>query len=294
MSWRVILERFDPDTVDLLRNPDDQPQGHHVNHHSIVSAEQQLYSFDIYSKFKTYYPIDCFEPASTAENINSATSRLTLRLDANRANSGGYDDDDDESETEEDDESSMVPDANHGVRYDHTLFPIYYPTYEDNVKDTASSSMEVTEDTEAPVTDPRVDSLFKELFSYRDDQYGESESSMDDVEFRADRNIIQLNLKSEAKLNQEYQERRTFHNTRFVNEKNDDDDCDDVEDDDSDNQDQDELEVESFGGEQDKCDSRSNELSASDIKLALRVFQLPKVMPFLIVSNNSPSKILMV
>lgn len=287
------MERFDPDTVDLLRNPDEQ--SHHVNHHSIVSAEQQLFSFDIYSKFKTYYPIECFEPTATSEATNSSTNRLTLRLEAlgsNRANSGGYDDED-ESEDDEDDESGMskVPESSNGVRYDHTLFPIYYPTYEESVK--AASPME--EETEAPVSDPKVDNLFKELFSYSDDQtYGGESVSSDDVEFRADRNIIQLNLRSEARLNQEYNDRRTtstFHNSRYTNEKNEADDEDDDEDKDEDDQ----IEEESFGGDmQDHDANEGNALSASDIKLALRVFQLPKVMPFLIVSNNSPSKILMV
>jgi hypothetical protein len=71
---RIVMEHFDHNLVDLLKPGPSETLANSstgVNHHSLVSNEQQLFSFDAYSKFKTYYPIESFEESSLTALIES-------------------------------------------------------------------------------------------------------------------------------------------------------------------------------------------------------------------------------
>jgi hypothetical protein len=82
---RVLMDRFDHTLVDLLappppasnNNTDNKDQS--ANHHSLISAEQQLFTFDAYAKFKTYYPVESYEESS-----------LTALVEANVNNSANH------------------------------------------------------------------------------------------------------------------------------------------------------------------------------------------------------------
>ena len=181
----------------------------------MASNEQNSYSFDAYSKFKTYYPIECFE----LNNKNNRADSIVPSSSASGPNKPlrlkPYNGDDltiSDNENDDEENSSVTP----RMSYDHNIFSAYQLAS----LQVASPSQQFTNhqrNTEYAIegnnffeqisaSSSAEDRMLAELFS---DLYA-SGIQATDSNFQATSNTIKLDLKSDTIFNDAYNVQCTY------------------------------------------------------------------------------------
>lgn len=158
---RILFERFNRNILDLIEST---PNSNNASTTTASSKESELYSFNYFSKFKTYYPKECFQLEINDKNTSHELERLpptddlTVPGGSSRSSMTNLEEklklksfykclDEDENEitfdNDSDSHSSLDEDeevnknghsdnGNGGKRgvvppivYDHSLFPVY-------------------------------------------------------------------------------------------------------------------------------------------------------------------------